>query len=222
MPTILVVSNQDSTLNGISEDIKSLDFGHTQVPDLTEAAAFMAHRRPDLVIFDLVGLDLSPASSWRAHLQQMPRDVPFIVILQENELKGFDFPPQFADFILDPYNPTELCARINLALGLRSGSQVGNTIGRGSLLIDLDRYQVQVNNTPIEMTLKEFELLRFLLEHPGRVHTRESLMNQVWGYDYFGGTRTVDVHIRRIRAKLEPYADEYIETVRGVGYRFRD
>ena len=222
MPSILVVSRQKSVTTQISGDVEEL--GHTTMiaNDLDSAADALGYRRPDLVLLDLVECDLSPNSHWRAQLQQMPRDLPVVILLQEHGLKGFDFPPSVVDFILDPYTSAELGARINLALGLRSGSQVGNVIGRAGLQIDLDRYQVQVAGTPVDMTLKEFELLRFLVEHPGRVHTRESLMTQVWGYDYFGGTRTVDVHIRRLRSKLEPHADEYIETVRGVGYRFRD
>jgi DNA-binding response OmpR family regulator len=174
------------------------------------------------VLLDLIDRTLGTESDWRKQLRQAPRDVPFVLLIPEDGIRSFDFPSHVRDFILVPFERAELHARLRLALGAAITAQPGNVIERGHLHIDMDRYQVAVAGEPVELTLKEFELLRFLLEHPGKVHTRESLMTRVWGYDYFGGTRTVDVHIRRIRAKLEPYADEYIDTVRGVGYRFRD
>ncbi len=204
------------------DDVQAAGVDAEAVADTAQALDYVENRRPRLVLLDLLDKTVGPESTWRMDMRQMPRDLPFIVMLPEQELKTFDFPPQVVDFLLVPCGDVELAARLRLALGTRSGSGTGNTLERGALRIDLDRYQVTVAGEPVELTLKEFELLRFLMEHPGRVHTRESLMTQVWGYDYFGGTRTVDVHIRRIRSKLEPHADELVETVRGVGYRFRD
>ena len=92
---------------------------------------------------------------------------------------------------------------------------------RGPLVIDLERYTVTVDGEVVDLTYKEYELLRFLATNPGKPFTREALLNQVWGYDYYGGSRTVDVHIRRIRAKIERH-EPFIETLRNVGYRFVD
>jgi DNA-binding response OmpR family regulator len=89
----------------------------------------------------------------------------------------------------------------------------------GPLVLDVDSYSVTVAGRPLDLTYKEFELLRFLAEHPGRVFTRPALLREVWGFDFYGGTRTVDVHVRRLRAKLGPEHEGLIETVRGVGYR---
>ena len=89
----------------------------------------------------------------------------------------------------------------------------------GPVAINTDSYQVTAGNRRLDLTFKEFELLRFLAEHPGRVFSRARLLQEVWGYDFFGGTRTVDVHVRRLRAKLGPQHEHLIETVRGVGYR---
>jgi DNA-binding response OmpR family regulator len=124
------------------------------------------------------------------------------------------------EFILAPCGPDELVARMRLLLWRTKSIKSDQIIKIGSLLIDMMNYDVEVDGVPVELTFKEYELLRFLATHRGRVFTRESLLDHVWGYDYYGGTRTVDVHIRRLRAKLAPACDTMIETVRNVGYRF--
>jgi DNA-binding response OmpR family regulator len=96
------------------------------------------------------------------------------------------------------------------------------TVRLGPLALDTDAYRATVQGRPLDLTFKEFELLRFLAERAGRVFTRPALLREVWGYDFYGGTRTVDVHIRRLRAKLGPEFESLIETVRGVGYRAAD
>ncbi|MBI3910664.1 MAG: response regulator transcription factor [Armatimonadetes bacterium] len=126
------------------------------------------------------------------------------------------------DFLILPSSADELLARIRLLLWKTHRVDGADLIVAGDLVIDQANYSVQVSNQPLELTYKEYELLRFLATHRGRVFTREALLNQVWGYDYYGGTRTVDVHIRRIRAKLGPEYEDLVETVRNVGYRFND
>ena len=101
----------------------------------------------------------------------------------------------------------------------RHGTGEGALIRLGPLALDTDTYRVTAAGRPLDLTFKEFELLRFLASHPGRVYTRPSLLREVWGYDFYGGTRTVDVHVRRLRAKLGPEHEHLVETVRGVGYR---
>ena len=110
--------------------------------------------------------------------------------------------------------------RVRLAmLRRRAGAGDGTVIRLGALAVDTETYHVTVSGRPLDLTFKEFELLRFLAQHPGRVFTRPSLLREVWGYDFYGGTRTVDVHVRRLRAKLGPEHEHLIETVRSVGYR---
>jgi len=123
------------------------------------------------------------------------------------------------DFIVMPTEPADLARRIERALWRRHGIDSENFVTVGALLIDLSNYRVTVEDEPVVMTFKEYELLRFLAVNAGRVFTREQLLNRVWGYDYFGGARTVDVHIRRIRSKIEIHGHAFIETVRNVGYR---
>jgi DNA-binding response OmpR family regulator len=124
------------------------------------------------------------------------------------------------DFIISPYNKRELMIRINRLLHKTPGTESGEQIKCNGLTIDLVTCEVVVNGVKIELTFKEYELLKLLASNRGRVFTRESLLDKIWGYDYFGGDRTVDVHVRRLRSKIEDASHIYIETVRNIGYRF--
>jgi DNA-binding response OmpR family regulator len=126
------------------------------------------------------------------------------------------------DVILNTAGPGEVEARIRLAIG-RTAGQAGpptEEVRSGELVIDEATYSARIRGVPLDLTFKEFELLKFLAQHPRRVFSRSQLLQEVWGYDYFGGTRTVDVHVRRLRAKLGPENEALIGTVRNVGYKF--
>ena len=112
-------------------------------------------------------------------------------------------------------------ARVRRAIWRRAGAEGSHLLRRGDLTIDQANYKVFVGGRPVQLTFKEYELLRFLAQNHDRVCTRETLLNRVWGYDFYGGCRTVDVHIRRLRSKIEDSSHTFIETVRNVGYRFR-
>lgn len=124
------------------------------------------------------------------------------------------------EFLTEPFIGDELIARLRLLLWRTRKVSNDQVIKIDDLMIDMANYDVSVDGVPVEMTFKEYELLTFLATHRGRVFTREALLDHVWGYDYYGGTRTVDVHIRRLRAKLGPSCESLIDTVRNVGYRF--
>jgi DNA-binding response OmpR family regulator len=144
--------------------------------------------------------------------------LPVAVIVERGDLDTFGW-HEVADELLYPGAP-EAEVRVRLAmLRRRIGVAPEASIRLGSCAINSDTYQVTVDGRPLDLTYKEFELLKFLAQHPGRVFTRGALLREVWGYDFYGGTRTVDVHIRRLRAKLGPEHEHLIETVRGVGYR---
>jgi DNA-binding response OmpR family regulator len=115
----------------------------------------------------------------------------------------------------------EVLARIETVLARARGPREQNVIKHGELVIDQDRYEVTLSGKKVDLTYKEYELLKFLAARPGRVFSREALLRAVWDYDYFGGTRTVDVHVRRLRSKIDDMRNEFIETVWNVGYRFR-
>src|ERR1044071_8046820 len=128
------------------------------------------------------------------------------------------------DVLLDTAGPAEIDARIRVAIGkLAAGStdpDEAHIIRSGEVVVDEATYTAKISGRVLDLTFKEFELLKYLAQHPGRVFTRDQLLQEVWGYDYFGGTRTVDVHVRRLRAKLGTDNEALIGTVRNVGYRF--
>lgn len=175
----------------------------------------------DIVLLDATR-DLAAAKSLSRMLRTTGLSVPLIAIFTEGGLVALTGEWQVDDVVLTTAGPAEVQARISLATQ-RAGTDdedVPSTIRAGGLEIDEDAYSVKLQGHLLDLTYKEFELLKYLAQHPGRVFTRAQLLQEVWGYDYFGGTRTVDVHIRRLRAKLGPEHETLIGTVRNVGYRF--
>jgi len=142
---------------------------------------------------------------------------PILLLVPAAGLSAVGTDWRIDDFILDDASPAEFEARIRCCM---QGTTSSNTLVAGPIAIDEDAYLATMDGEPLDLTYTEFELLKYMVAHPGRVLTRELLLSEVWGYDYFGGTRTVDVHIRRLRAKLGPEHDQCIGTVRNVGYRF--
>src|SRR5690606_4916190 len=149
--------------------------------------------------------------------------VPLLLVLTEGGLPVVGVDWGMDDVVLADAGPAELDARLRLAIDRGHVSPVENEVDEieaGELRIDAGGYTARLRGRALDLTYKEFELLKYLSQHPGRVFTRAQLLQEVWGYDYFGGTRTVDVHVRRLRAKLGPEHDSMIGTVRNVGYRF--
>jgi len=147
------------------------------------------------------------------------------VIATEGGLSAINADWGIADVILDTAGPAEVDARIRIVIGKDAITQLANNpslkeIRSGEVVIDEDSYTAKIKGRSLDLTFKEFELLKYLAQHPGRVFSRSQLLQEIWGYDYFGGTRTVDVHIRRLRSKLGPEFESIIDTVRNVGYRF--
>jgi DNA-binding response OmpR family regulator len=150
---------------------------------------------------------------------------PIVVITTEGGLSAINSDWQIADVILDTAGPAEVDARIRIVIGKDAITQLAKNpslkeIRSGEVVIDEDSYTAKIKGRTLDLTFKEFELLKYLAQHPGRVFSRSQLLQEIWGYDYFGGTRTVDVHIRRLRSKLGPEFESVIDTVRNVGYRF--
>lgn len=180
----------------------------------------MSRGGPDAVVVD--GRTDSPLDSLLRIVREQPglEEVPAIGILPEDALSMLPL-PTLDDFVFEPVSVQELVARVLTRLAHSQLLDGGNVVRVGRLVVDIDNYKARIDRTQLDLTYKEFELLRFLITRRGRVFTREALLNRVWGYDYFGGARTVDVHIRRLRSKLGQY-QSYIETVRNVGYRFSE
>jgi DNA-binding response OmpR family regulator len=171
----------------------------------------------DVVLID-ARVDLGSAKNICQMFASAGVGVPRLVILAEGGLAAYSAVWQCQDFLMDSASPAEVEARLRILVSPQEGA--ATRVTAGGIVIDEAAYSVWLDDEPLELTYTEFELLKFLAAHPGRVFSREQLLDEVWGYDYFGGTRTVDVHVRRLRAKLGPEHESFIGTVRNVGYRF--
>jgi len=187
-----------------------------------EPSALVDAPDSDLVLLD-ARRDLASARTTCRLLRATGLDVPLLLVLTEGGLTAVKADWGVDDLLLETASPAEVEARFRLAIersvsaGFESAPQ---EISAGELTIDASGYSVRLRGRPVDLTYKEFELIKYLVQHPGRVFTRAQLLQEVWGYDYYGGTRTVDVHVRRLRAKLGPEHEQLIGTVRNVGYRF--
>jgi DNA-binding response OmpR family regulator len=200
-------------VGGLVLDLKTQDLSD-------EALAHVRELDPEALLVDAAE-NPGQAHAVLGALQVLQTQVPIVVVVERADLDRFPW-AELTDEFLYPGAPE---AEIRLRLALlrrRAGTGEGSTVRLGPIALNVDSYQVTAQGRPLDLTYKEFELLRYLAERPGRVFTRPALLREVWGYDFYGGTRTVDVHIRRLRAKLGPELEQLIETVRGVGYRAAD
>jgi DNA-binding response OmpR family regulator len=187
----------------------------------SEASALVDAPEVDAVLVD-ARRELAMAKSLCRVIRTTGTSSPLLVVVTEGGLAGLTSDWGVDDVLLESAGPAEVEARLRLAVGRTAETAPEETgpITTGSLVIDEATYSVRLRGRLLDLTYKEFELLKHLAQHPGRVFTRSQLLQEVWGYDYFGGTRTVDVHVRRLRAKLGTDYEVLIGTVRNVGYRF--
>jgi DNA-binding response OmpR family regulator len=189
-----------------------------------EGSALIDAPPADAVLVD-ARRDLVQAKSLTRLLRTTGLDCPLIAIVTEGGLAAVSAEWGVDDLLLQSAGPAEVEARLRLAIGriaVGETDDVPGEIRAGDLTIDEATYTARLRGRVLDLTFKEFELLRFLAQRPGRVSTRPALLREVWGYDFYGGTRTVDVHVRRLRSKLGPEHEHLIETVRSVGYRAAD
>ncbi|PCE14765.1 transcriptional regulator [Microbacterium sp. SZ1] len=163
--------------------------------------------------------DLVGAKSLCRLLRAAGQDAPLLLVVTEGGMSALSGDWGIDDVLLATAGPAETDARVRLALARRDEVAEPSRVQASGVSIDEQSYSAKLHGRPLDLTYKEFQLLHFLATHPSRVFTREQLLSEVWGYDYFGGTRTVDVHVRRLRAKLGDQ-EQIIGTVRNVGYRF--
>jgi DNA-binding response OmpR family regulator len=189
---------------------------HLSVATVAEALAL----GPDAVLVDAAENPGQGHAVLHALRERGPR-IPVLVVVERKDVDRFPW-EEVADDVIFPGAP-EGEIRLRFALTRRrTGTGEETAIRLGPIVLDPSTYRVSLEGTPLDLTFKEFELLRYLAERRGRVFTRPALLREVWGYDFYGGTRTVDVHVRRLRSKLGPAHEGLVETVRGVGYRAAD
>ena len=220
MATLLLLTN---AMTPSAEVLPALALlGHTVRVAPLEVSALLSSPQHDAVLVD-ARRDLAGARSVTRLLRTTGVTAPLFVVLTEGGLVALTSDWGVDDVLLDSVGPAEVEARLRLALGRKQDTAPAadpGVVRAGELTIDEGTYTCRLRGRVLDLTFKEFELLKHLAQHPGRVYTRAQLLQEVWGYDYFGGTRTVDVHVRRLRAKLGPEHEQLIGTVRHVGYKF--
>ena len=204
--SLLRTLDEEGISYSVAKDIQTLDVGP---PDGSV----------DAVVMDGSACDLQDLP--RAVQQSRELGLPLLCGLTAAQLESYDVSWGADDFFLCPPLVGGVTARIKQLVWKEHGGSGERLLRAGDLVIDLDRYEVSCRGRRVVLTFKEYQLLCLLAANPGRVYSREALLSEIWGYDYFGGTRTVDVHIRRLRSKIEDAGPAYIETVWNVGYRFR-
>jgi DNA-binding response OmpR family regulator len=219
--TILLVEDDASILRGLTMNLGLEGFKTIAARDGEEALKFARQHHPDLILLDL----MLPKRAGTEVIRELRADDPDtpIVVLSAKDQEGdkvLALSLGADDYVTKPFSLAELLARIRAALRRRRRQSVGHTVGEVTL--DVAGRRILVAGVEAESTAREFDLLRFFMEHPGVVFTREQLMQQVWGPDHFGTVRTVDNFVGRLRQKIEddPNEPKHLETVRGVGYRF--
>ncbi|MBT9139776.1 MAG: Alkaline phosphatase synthesis transcriptional regulatory protein PhoP [Dehalococcoidia bacterium] len=232
MARILVVDDEETIVELISFNLEKEGFIVDTATDGQEALLKIATKKPDLIVLDwmlpgLDGLDIC------RRIRQNPdtTDIPVIMLTARGEevdrILGLELGA--SDYVTKPFSPRELAARVKAQLRARQikpalQEERSRIVRQGNLSLDLDRYLVQKDGKTLDLPPKEFELLFLLISHPGRVFRRVDILNKVWGYDYVADTRTVDVHIRYLRQKVEedPRNPVLLLTVRGIGYKFKE
>lgn len=225
MARILVVDDEEPIQELLRFNLEREGFSVLVAGDGGQALELCQKMQPDLVVLDIMlpGIDGWEVCRRIRSLAKL-QDIPVVMLTARGEemdkVRGLDLGAD--DYLTKPFSPKELVARIRARLRRQTGSTQGE-IHIGGLVIDFEKYTVLVAGKTMLLTPKELDLLKFLAANPGRVFSRNDLLDRIWGYDFSGDTRTVDVHIRHLRQKVEQDSANpvYIETVRGAGYRFR-
>ncbi len=231
MKKILIVEDEASIRELVSFNLKANGYQPVEAEDGIKAMELLASENPDLMLLDIMLPGKSGYEICR-EVRSQGNLLPIIMLTAKSEevdkVLGLEFGAD--DYISKPFGIRELLARVKAVLRRyerpntpknQQERESEDSITIGDLSINFDRHEVSVQGQGVELTYREFELLGFLMRHQGHVFTRDQLLNQVWGIDYAGETRTVDVHIRYLRKKLHDYEDRYIETIRGKGYKMK-
>ncbi|MFC1998914.1 response regulator transcription factor [Chloroflexota bacterium] len=217
---VIIDPHRTERITTLASELKDAGYFCVNYPTYDAAAAKVSQNDIDVVLVSINGRYAD--QGWAlAHTLKEENDIPVIPLLTSQSLGDLDSKSKLDDFVLEPWHVLEVITRLKRILKKSDRKHSDNVTQYGDLLIDFDSCEVWVDDKLIPLTYKEYELLRFLIASPGRVFDRDTILNKVWGYDYFGGDRTVDVHIRRLRSKIEDNRHTFIDTIRNMGYRFK-
>jgi DNA-binding response OmpR family regulator len=219
---VFIIANEREQARQLRAELAQRGLDCLIVPHNDGVVEKIMGQSPGVMLLDT---DEATVGSEAWELAQMIRqemNIPLIALMSREKLNGLDSGTTVDDFVVKPCEANEVTARIKRALKQKKSIDSEDIIKCGDLVIDLAKYKVSLGNKLILLTFREYQLLKFLASNKGKVFTRETLLNKVWGWDYYGGDRTVDVHIRRLRSKIEDPTHTFIETVRNIGYRLRE
>ena len=222
MHNILLVTNEMDRVRDVSTGLSRAGFSCTACVYADDVVEQDLRQLFNAVLIDLSSVSTHGDSAWKWFRKlKLRKLLPVIVLISPSTLP-LVLEQGFEDFAVQPWNMDELSARIRRAIFRTARPGGDGIIKAGVLAIDPVRCEVEMAGRLLALTFKEYELLKLLATHKGKVFTRESRLNEIWGYDYYGGDRTVDVHIRRLRSKIEDPEHTFIDTVRNIGYKFKD
>jgi len=219
MPSVFIITKEDATAAKLQSELTKWGFTCLTANIKDKVIERAIHEGPELIVLEMDGQTNQMLLHELSSGSKVRRKIPVIGLITHEALNNSGNYLEVDDFVIQPWESRELVARARRLL--QKNTREDEVIRRGDLVIDLANCEVRVEGKIVELTFKEYELLKFLARDHGRVFTRETLLNKVWGYDYFGGDRTVDVHVRRLRSKIELSGQTFIETVRNIGYRFK-
>jgi two-component system alkaline phosphatase synthesis response regulator PhoP len=219
--SIVIVAKASEKIEELDRRLSHSGFACSFFTDGEKALNQALEKPPDLILLDINSSSETYPIRDFSSLTGMTKKPLLMVLIPRTMLNDAGAYPGIDDFVIKPFDLDELTVRIQRLIRRVKDIDSRRIIRRGDLVIDLASCEVVLGNKLIELTFREYELLRFLAGNRGRVFTREALLNKVWKYDYLGGERTVDVHIRRLRSKIEDADHTFIDTVRNIGYRFR-
>ena len=220
MHRVFIIAKDTGEIRELHSGLTRMGFACSVANNISEE---LTKQACDMLFVDMDG---SPASTQAESMFEQLRElritkhIPAIALISGEGLNHFDSNFEIDDFVVKPWNLAELMTRAKRVIKQTNNVQSRDLIKCGDLMLDIAKCEVSIDGRLLALTFKEYELLKFLAKNKGRVFTREVLLNEVWGYDYYGGDRTVDVHIRRLRSKLNDHDNTYIQTVRNIGYRF--
>lgn len=228
MPGLLIIARESKAVTKLRAALDQVGFVSSVAPLDNKAAELLTSLEMDLLIVETDG-DSPDSEVWKfIRTVKQEHSLPVIVLVaggMPDDAGGYS---EVDDFLTSPYDARELVIRVQRLIHAgKGGSKTAGTSAAGELIkcdnlvIDLTNCDVTVGGKVVELTFKEYELLKLLAANKGRVYSRQNLLNKIWGYEYYGGDRTVDVHVRRLRSKIEGPNDTFIETVRNMGYRFK-
>ena len=220
MPRVFIIANESEQARKLRAELAQRGLDCLIVPHNAGTLEQIAGQSLGVMLLDTDEATTGSEAWEQAQRIRQEGQIPLIALVSGEKLNGLD--SNIDDFVVKPWEPNEVTVRIKRILREKESIDGEDIIRCGDLVIDSAKCEVSLSGKSIMLTFKEYQLLKFLASNKGKVFTRESLLNKVWGWDYYGGDRTVDVHIRRLRSKIEDPTHTFIETVRNIGYRLRE